>query len=154
MAITSPPYLRAGASFASGGWTVCNPAMDAFEQVVAEILWTNGHWTQTSYKVSLTKEEKRRIGRASSPRWDIDVLPTIRARTSSDLWSARATWIRTECAQAHSTALALYFPSELITSTYVIARHGAGDDLGPDSRSDHAGPLSRPRSSRTGIRRN
>ena len=40
-----------------------------------------------------------------------------------------------------------------ITSTYVIARHGAGDDLGPASRSDHAGPLSRPPSSRTGIRR-
>jgi hypothetical protein len=31
--------------------------MDAFEQLVAEILWMDGHWVRTSVKVELTKEE-------------------------------------------------------------------------------------------------
>jgi len=48
--------------------------MDAFEQVVAEILWREGYWVRTSFKVELTKEEKRLIGRASTPRWEIDVV--------------------------------------------------------------------------------
>lgn len=48
--------------------------MDAFEQVVAEILWMDGHWVRTSVKVELTKEEKRKIGRPSSPRWELDIV--------------------------------------------------------------------------------
>jgi hypothetical protein len=48
--------------------------MDAFEQVVSEILWHQGYWVRTSVKVELTKEEKRTIGRPSSPRWEIDVV--------------------------------------------------------------------------------
>jgi hypothetical protein len=48
--------------------------MDAFEQVVSEILWMDGYWVRNSVKVELTKEEKRAIGRPSSPRWEIDVV--------------------------------------------------------------------------------
>ena len=48
--------------------------MDAFEQLVSEILWMEGYWVRTSVKVELTKEEKRLIGRPSSPRWEIDVV--------------------------------------------------------------------------------
>ncbi len=48
--------------------------MDAFEQVVAELLFAEGYWVETSFKVDLTKEEKVRIGRHSTPRWEIDVL--------------------------------------------------------------------------------
>jgi hypothetical protein len=48
--------------------------MDAFEQLVAEILWMNGYWVRTSVKVELTKEEKRQIGRPSSPRWELDIV--------------------------------------------------------------------------------
>lgn len=48
--------------------------MDAFESVVATILERNGFWVRTSLKVELTKEEKREIGRPSSPRWEIDVV--------------------------------------------------------------------------------
>lgn len=48
--------------------------MDSFEAVVAAILQRQGYWTQTSVKVELTKEEKREIGRHSSPRWEIDVV--------------------------------------------------------------------------------
>lgn len=32
--------------------------MDAFEQLAAELLSTDGWWVQTSVKVGLTKEEK------------------------------------------------------------------------------------------------
>jgi hypothetical protein len=48
--------------------------MDAFENVVSEILWRDGYWVQTSFKVELTKEEKQQIERPSSPRWEIDVI--------------------------------------------------------------------------------
>ncbi|ODU48553.1 MAG: hypothetical protein ABS98_12040 [Lysobacteraceae bacterium SCN 69-48] len=48
--------------------------MDAFEQLVAELLERRGYWIRHSFKVDLTKEEKQRIGRHSSPRWEIDLL--------------------------------------------------------------------------------
>jgi hypothetical protein len=48
--------------------------MDAFEQLVSEILWMEGYWVRTSVKVDLTKEEKRLIGRHSSPRWELDIV--------------------------------------------------------------------------------
>jgi hypothetical protein len=48
--------------------------VDSFEAVVAAILQRQGYWTQTSVKVDLTKEEKRKIGRHSSPRWELDVV--------------------------------------------------------------------------------
>lgn len=48
--------------------------MDAFEQLVSEILWMRGYWVRTSVKVELTKEEKREIGRHSSPRWELDIV--------------------------------------------------------------------------------
>jgi hypothetical protein len=48
--------------------------MDAFEQLVSEILWMDGYWVRTSVKVDLTKEEKRLIGRHSSPRWELDIV--------------------------------------------------------------------------------
>jgi len=48
--------------------------MDAFEKVVEQIINHEGFWTRTSFKVDLTKEEKRKIGRPSSPRWELDVV--------------------------------------------------------------------------------
>lgn len=48
--------------------------MEAFEQLVSEILWMDGYWVRTSVKVELTKEEKRLIGRHSSPRWELDIV--------------------------------------------------------------------------------
>lgn len=48
--------------------------MDAFETVVATLLQQQGYWTQTSVKVALTKAEKIRIGRPSTPRWELDVV--------------------------------------------------------------------------------
>jgi hypothetical protein len=48
--------------------------MDAFESTVAAILQARGFWVRTSYKIKLTPEEKRAIGRPTSPRWEIDVV--------------------------------------------------------------------------------
>jgi hypothetical protein len=48
--------------------------VDAFEQLVSEILWMTGFWVRTSVKVELTKEEKRLIGRHSAPRWELDIV--------------------------------------------------------------------------------
>jgi hypothetical protein len=48
--------------------------VDAFEQLVSEILWMSGFRLRTSVKVELTKEEKRLIGRHSSPRWELDIV--------------------------------------------------------------------------------
>ncbi len=38
------------------------------------IFENKGYWVKTSFKVDLKKEEKRRIGRPSSPRWELDVV--------------------------------------------------------------------------------
>lgn len=48
--------------------------MDAFEQLAADIFWKDGYWVQTGVKVDLTQGDKLRIGRRSSPRWEIDLV--------------------------------------------------------------------------------
>lgn len=48
--------------------------MDAFENVVAMLLERDGYWVRPEYKVDLTKEEKRAIGRPSCPRWELDIV--------------------------------------------------------------------------------
>ena len=48
--------------------------MDAFETLIARLLDREGNWTRVGFKVELTKEEKRAIGRHSSPRWELDVI--------------------------------------------------------------------------------
>jgi hypothetical protein len=48
--------------------------MDSFESVVATILERKGYWVKPSFKVNLSKEEKRAIGRPSSPRWELDLV--------------------------------------------------------------------------------
>ncbi len=48
--------------------------MDAFEQIVAMLLERDGYWVRTSYKVCLTKTEKKHVGIPTSPRWELDVV--------------------------------------------------------------------------------
>ena len=48
--------------------------MDAFEQVVSGIFFRAGCWVTQGFKVELTPEEKARIGRPTSPRWEIDLV--------------------------------------------------------------------------------
>lgn len=55
--------------------------IDAFEQLAADIFWNEGYWVRTSVKVELTREEKIRIGRHSTLRWEIDLI-AYRATTN------------------------------------------------------------------------
>lgn len=55
--------------------------MDAFEQLAADIFWNEGYWVRTGVKVELTRDEKIRIGKCSSPRWEIDLV-AYRAATN------------------------------------------------------------------------
>lgn len=48
--------------------------MDHFESIVATLLEAEGYWVRRSFKVSVTKEEKRQIGKHSIPRPEIDLL--------------------------------------------------------------------------------
>ncbi|TXT29235.1 MAG: hypothetical protein FD138_2451 [Planctomycetota bacterium] len=48
--------------------------MDAFESVVATLLRREGYWVMSSFKVELSPDEKRSIGRHTSPRWEIDLV--------------------------------------------------------------------------------
>ena len=48
--------------------------MDSFESIVRTIFENKGYWVKTSFKVDLTKDEKRRIGLPTCPRWELDVV--------------------------------------------------------------------------------
>ncbi len=48
--------------------------MDAFESIIATILECDGWWVHRSFKVELTKAEKRKAGRPSMPRHELDIL--------------------------------------------------------------------------------
>jgi hypothetical protein len=48
--------------------------MDAFEEIVAGLLWEEGYWTTIGYKVNLPKPVKVELGKPSLPRPEIDIL--------------------------------------------------------------------------------
>lgn len=48
--------------------------MDSFEYIVAEMFYRRGYWVRTSVRVDLTEEDKKKIDRHSSPRWELDVV--------------------------------------------------------------------------------
>ena len=48
--------------------------MDYFEGVVKTLLEREGYWVRQSFKVGLTKKEKRDVGKPSLPRPEIDLL--------------------------------------------------------------------------------
>ena len=48
--------------------------MDHFENIIRTLLEAEGYWVRQSFKVNLTKEEKRKIGKHSIPSPEIDLL--------------------------------------------------------------------------------
>jgi len=48
--------------------------MDHFESLISTLLEAEGYWLRRSFKVNVTKEEKRAIGKHSIPRPEIDIL--------------------------------------------------------------------------------
>lgn len=54
--------------------------MDSFEGLISTLLEAEGYWTRRSFKVNVTKDEKKAIGNHSIPRPEIDVLAMSHAR--------------------------------------------------------------------------
>lgn len=48
--------------------------MNHFEAIIRTLLEADHYWVQSSFKVDLTLEEKRQIGKHSIPRPEIDLL--------------------------------------------------------------------------------
>ncbi len=48
--------------------------MDFFEQIVARMLESRGYWVRTSFRVDLTKQDKRDLDKPSLPRPEIDLI--------------------------------------------------------------------------------
>jgi hypothetical protein len=48
--------------------------MDHFESLVKTLLEVDGYWVRQGFKVDLTREEKRAIGKHSMPRPEVDLL--------------------------------------------------------------------------------
>ncbi|HZY17021.1 MAG TPA: hypothetical protein VFE82_00990 [Ramlibacter sp.] len=48
--------------------------MNSFEQLIKGMLEEDGYWVRSSYKAELTAAEKMKIGRPTSPRWEVDLL--------------------------------------------------------------------------------
>jgi len=48
--------------------------MDHFEGLICTLLEAEGYWVRRSFKVNVSKEEKRAIGKHSIPRPEIDIL--------------------------------------------------------------------------------
>ncbi len=47
--------------------------MDAFEQIIGQLLVEEKYWVRHSVKIDLTPEEKRSINKPSTPRPEIDI---------------------------------------------------------------------------------
>lgn len=48
--------------------------MDAFEQIIGQLLVEEKYWVRHSVKIDLTPEEKKRINKPSTPRPEIDIV--------------------------------------------------------------------------------
>ena len=48
--------------------------MDYFESIVCTLLEADGYWVRRSFKVNVSKDDKRRIKKPSIPRPEIDIL--------------------------------------------------------------------------------
>ncbi len=59
--------------------------MDAFEEIVAGLFRQDGYWTYLNYKVKVSKDEKRRVGKPSLPRPEIDIL-AYKPSSNTLLW--------------------------------------------------------------------
>lgn len=48
--------------------------MDYFESIIKRLLEEEGYWVRQSFRVNLSKEEKRLVGKPSIPRPEIDLV--------------------------------------------------------------------------------
>ncbi|MEK6599292.1 MAG: hypothetical protein AABY52_02980 [Deltaproteobacteria bacterium] len=48
--------------------------MDAFEEIIGKLLEEEQYWIRHSVKIDLTKDEKKKIGKPTTPRPEIDIV--------------------------------------------------------------------------------
>jgi hypothetical protein len=53
---------------------VFKSCMDHFESIIATLLEDEHYWVRRSFKIDVTREEKRQVGKHSIPRPEIDLL--------------------------------------------------------------------------------
>lgn len=64
--------------------------MDHFENIIRTLLEGDGYWVRQSFKVNLTKGEKRQIGKPSIPRPEIDLLALHHERNEVVAFEAKS----------------------------------------------------------------
>ena len=64
--------------------------MDYFENIVMKIIESDNKWVRQNVKVNLTKEEKRRIGKPSIPRPDIDIVSYQVSNNIIEIWEVKS----------------------------------------------------------------
>jgi len=58
--------------------------MDHFESIMCTLLEAEGYWVRRSFKVNVTKKEKRHVGKPSIPRPEIDLPRSARMPRSEE----------------------------------------------------------------------
>jgi len=64
--------------------------MDYFENIVMKIIEMDNKWVKQSVKVNLTKEEKRKVGKHSIPRPEIDIVSYKVCDNTLELWEVKS----------------------------------------------------------------
>ena len=64
--------------------------MDYFEGIIKTLLEHEGYWVRQSFKVNLTKQEKRDIGKPSIPRPEVDILAFKPAQNEVIVFEAKS----------------------------------------------------------------
>jgi hypothetical protein len=64
--------------------------MDAFEQLIGQLLTEEKYWVQQSVKINLTKEERRLVGKPKMPRAEIDIVALDMAANTIWLLEAKS----------------------------------------------------------------
>jgi hypothetical protein len=64
--------------------------MDHFESIICTLLEFENNWVRRSFKVNLTPDEKRQIGKPSIPRPEIDLLAFDFARNEVTAFEAKS----------------------------------------------------------------
>jgi len=64
--------------------------MDHFESIIATLLEAENYWVRRSFKVNVTKEEKRQVKKHSIPRPEIDLLALDFSRNKVIVFEAKS----------------------------------------------------------------
>ena len=64
--------------------------MDYFENIILKIIGNDNKWVRQNVKIDLTKEEKRKIGKLTMPRPDIDIVAYQPLKNIIEIWEVKS----------------------------------------------------------------